>query len=132
MRRFPTHRHLASWAKLCPGLHESAGHRGTGSIGQGHKLLRATLTEAAQAATRSNTYLAAQYKRIARKRGAKKAIIAVAHSILVIAYHIIKDGTTYTDLGPNYFEERDEEKIIQRYTERIERLGKTVTVTDAA
>jgi transposase len=132
MSRFPTHRHLASWAKVCPGLHESAGRRGAGGIGQGHKLLRAALTEAAQAATRSNTYLAAQYKRIARKRGNKKAIVAVAHSILVIAYHIIKDGTTYQDLGPTYFEERDKEKIIRRYTERIERLGKTVTITDAA
>jgi transposase len=131
MSRFPTHRHLASWAKVCPGLHESAGKRGVGGIGQGHKLLRAALTEAAQAATRSNTYLAAQYKRIARRRGNKKAIVAVAHSILVIAYHVIKDGTTYQDLGSNYFDERDKEKIIRRYTERIERLGKTVTITDA-
>lgn len=132
MTRFPTHRHLASWAKVCPGWHESAGRQGHGGIGQGHKLLRAALTEAAQAPARSNTYLAAQYKRIARKRGARKAIIAVAHSILVIAYHLIKDGTTYTDLGPNYFDERDKEKAIRRYTERIERLGKTVTITDAA
>lgn len=132
MTRFPTHRHLASWAKVCPGLHESAGRQGHGGIGQGHKLLRAALTEAAQASARSNTYLAAQYKRIARKRGARKAIIAVAHSILVIAYHLIKDGTTYTDLGPDYFDERDKEKAIRRYAERIERLGKTVTITDAA
>lgn len=132
MSRFPTHRHLASWAKVCPGLQESAGRRGHGGIGQGHKLLRAALTEAAQAATRSNSYLAAQYKRIARKRGNKKAIIAVAHSILVIAYHIIKEGTTYQDLGPTYFEQRDKEKLIRRYAERIERLGKTVTITDAA
>ncbi len=132
MTRFPSHRHLASWAKLCPSLHESAGHRGNGGIGPGHKLLRAALTEAAQAASRSNSYLAAQYKRIARKRGTRKAIIAVAHSILTIAYHIIKDNTTYTDLGANYFDERDKEKIIRRATQRIERLGKTVTVTDAA
>jgi len=132
MTRFATHRHLASWAKVCPGLHESAGRQGKGGIGQGHKVLRAALTEAAQAASRSHTYLAAQYKRIARKRGAKKAVIAVAHSILVIAYHIIKDGTTYHDLGANYFDERDKEKVIRRYTERIERLGKTVTITDAA
>jgi transposase len=132
MTRFPTHRHLASWAKVCPGLQESAGRKGHGSIGQGHKLLRSALTEAAQASARSNTYLAAQYKRIARKRGARKAIIAVAHSILVIAYHIIKDGTTYQDLGSNYFDERDKEKAIRRYAERIERLGKSVTITDAA
>ncbi|MBV9279654.1 MAG: IS110 family transposase [Chloroflexi bacterium] len=129
--RFPTHRHLAGWAKLCPGLHESAGRQGHGGIGQGHKLLRAALTEAARAAARSRTYLAAQYKRIARRRGARKAIVAVAHSILVVVYHVIKDGTTYRDLGANYFDERDKEKVIRRYAERIERLGKTVTIADA-
>jgi transposase len=128
MGRFPTHRHLASWAKLCPGLHESGGRKAPAGIGPGHKLLRATLTEAA----RSQTYLGAQYRRIARRRGGKRAAIAVAHSILVLCYHIIKDGTTYEDLGPNYFDERDKEKVIRRCTQRIEQLGKHVTVTDAA
>jgi transposase len=132
MGRFPTHRHLASWAKLCPGLHESGGRKAPAGIGPGHKLLRATLTEAARSLARSQTYLGAQYRRIARRRGGKRAAIAVAHSILVICYHIIKDGTTYEDLGPNYFDERDKEKVIRRCTQRIEQLGKRVTVTDAA
>jgi transposase len=132
MGRFPTHRHLASWAKLCPGLHESGGRKAPAGIGPGHKLLRATLTEAARSLARSQTYLGAQYRRIARRRGGKRAAIAVAHSILVICYHIIKDGTTYEDLGPNYFDERDKEKVIRRCTQRIEQLGKHVTVTDAA
>ena len=132
MSRFPSHRHLASWAKVCPGMHESAGRRRHAGIGPGHKLLRAALTEAAQASTRSTSYLAAQYKRIAAKRGAKKAIIAVAHSILVIAYYIIRDGTTYTDLGYTYFEDRDKDALIRHYTTRLERLGKKVTITDAA
>ena len=132
MSRFPSHRHLASWAKLCPGLHESAGRRGATSIGPGHKLLRSTLTESAQAVGRSQTYLGAQYRRIAQRRGARRAAIAVAHSILTIAYYIIRDGTTYTELGPNYFDERDKDQIIRRCTKRIEQLGKTVTLTDAA
>jgi transposase len=132
MSRFATHRHLASWAKLCPGLHESGGRKTATGIGPGHKLLRAALTEAAQSLARSQTYLGTQFRRIAQRRGRKRAAIAVAHSILVIAYHIIKDGTTYQDLGPNYFDERDKDKVIRRCTKRIEQLGMHVTVTDAA
>jgi transposase len=132
MSRFPTHRHLVSWAKLCPGLHESGGRRGPAGIGPGHKLLRASLTEAARSLARSQTYLGAQYRRIAQRRGGKRAAIAVAHSILVIVYYIIRDETTYQELGPNYFDERDKEKVIRRSIRRIEQLGKTVTVTDAA
>jgi transposase len=132
MARFPTHRHLASWAKLCPGLHESGGRRSPTGIGPGHTLLRTALTEAARSLARSQTYLGAQYRRIALRRGGKRAAIAVAHTILIISYHLIRDGTTYQDLGPNYFDERDKEKVIRRCTQRIEHLGKTVTVTDAA
>ena len=132
MRRFPTHRHLASWAKLCPGLHESGGRKAPTGIGPGHKLLRATLTEAARSLARSQTYLGAQYRRIAHRRGGKRAAIAVAHSILIISYYLIRDDTTYHDLGPNYFDERDKEKVIRRCAQRIEHLGKKVTITDAA
>jgi transposase len=132
MTRFRTHRHLASWAKLCPGLHESGGRKAPAGIGPGHKLLRATLTQTAHSLARSQTYLGAQYRRIAHRRGGKRAAIAVAHSILIICYYIIRDGTTYDDLGPNYFDERDKEKVIRRCTKRIEQLGKQVTITDAA
>lgn len=99
MSRFPSAHHLASWAKLCPGTKESGGKQLPASIGWGNPYLRVTLTEAAWAATRTKTYLAAQYRRLAARRGGKRALIAVAHSILIIAYHILKDGTVYQDLG---------------------------------
>ena len=129
MGRFPTHRHLASWAGVCPG---NRGRKAPTGIGPGHKLLRATLTEAGRSLARSQTHLGAQYRRIAHRRGGKRAAIAVAHSTLIIAYSLIRDGTTYQDLGPNYFDERDKDKVIRRCTKRIEQLGKHVTVTDAA
>ena len=132
MSRFPTHRHLASWAKLCPGLHESGGRHTNAPSGPGHKLLRSTLTEAARSLPRSQTYLGAQFRRIAQRRGGKVAAIAVAHSILIICYYIIRDRTTYHDLGPNYFDVRDKERVIRRCAKRIEQLGKHVTITDAA
>lgn len=132
MSRFPTHRHLASWAKLCPGLHESGGRQTNARSGPGHKLLRATLTEAARSLSRSQSYLGAQFRRIALRRGGKRAALAVAHSILVICYYVIRDGTTYQELGANYFDERDKERVIRRCAKRIEQLGKHVTVTDAA
>ncbi|MDP2954769.1 MAG: IS110 family transposase, partial [Chloroflexota bacterium] len=95
MGRFPTDAHLASWAKLCPGNNESAGKRKSGSIGGGNPWLRSALVEAAWAAARThNTYLSAQYHRLAARRGAKRAIVAVAHSILVIIYNLLKDKTT--------------------------------------
>lgn len=132
MSRFPSHRHLASWAKLCPGSNQSGGKRLPASIGKGNPYLRVTLIEAAWAATRTKSYLAAQYRRLAAKRGKKRALIAVAHSILVIAYHILKDGTVYQDLGQNYFDERDKEAVIRREVRRLEKLGCKVTLERAA
>jgi len=132
MSRFPTHRHLASWVKLCPGLHESGGRKGRAGVGASHQLLRAVLTEAARSLARSQTYLGAQYRRIKLRRGGNRAAIAVAHSMLVIAYYIIRDGTTYKELGTNYFDERDKEMVIRRCTKRLEQLGKHVTLTDVA
>lgn len=132
MSRFPSARHLASWAKLCPGSKQSGGTRLPASIGKGNPYLRVTLTEAAWAATRTKTYLAAQYRRLAARRGGKRAIIAVAHTILAIAYHILKDGTEYADLGQNYFDERDKEAVIRREVRRLEKLGCKVTVEPAA
>jgi transposase len=134
MARFPTHRHLASWAKLCPGTNESAGKRGSASTGKGNPYLREALMEAAWAAGRTkNTYLAAQFHRLKTRRGAKRAVVAVAHSILVIAYHILKeDGTVYTDLGPNYFDQRSKEATTKRTVKRLERLGYKVTLEPVA
>ncbi len=131
--RFPTGSHLASWARVCPSNDESAGKRRSSHIGPGNPWLRATLVEAAWAATHAkHTYLAAQYRRLAARRGAKRALVAVAHTILIIAYRIIRDGTTYEDLGSNYFDERDRRATLRRSVQRLERLGYKVTVEEAA
>lgn len=133
MSRFPTHRHLASWAKLCPGLKESAGKRSPVGTGKGNPYLRSALIEAAKAAGRTkNTYLASQYRRLAARRGKNRAAVAVAHTILVIVYHMLKEGTSYDDLGAQYFDERDKAQVIRRAVARIEALGKHVTLQDAA
>lgn len=107
MSRFPSDRHAASWAALCPGNNESAGKRCTGKTRKGNPHLRAALIEAANAAIRSkNTYLRAQYEQVKRRRGHKKAIVAVAHSILIAAYHILKANVPYKGLGGDHFARR--------------------------
>jgi transposase len=133
MSRFPTAGHLASWAGLCPGQNESAGKRMSGRTRKGNASVRESLTESARAAGRTRrTYLSAQYHRIAARRGAKRAAVAVAHTILVIAYHLLRDGGTYEDLGPNYFDERDKSATVKRSVARIERLGYNVLLTPKA
>jgi hypothetical protein len=105
MSRFPTAAHAASWTGVCPGNHESAGKRKSGNSRKGNRWLRATLIECARGAVRArHSYLAAQHHRIARRRGDKKAIAAVAHSILVAAWHILRDGVRYRELGPDHFD----------------------------
>jgi transposase len=132
MTRFPTAGHLASWARVCPGNHESGGKRKGGSAGQGNRWLRAALVEAAWAASHTkNNYLASQYHRLAARRGGKRAALAVAHSILVIIYHLLQRGTTYEDLGGNYFDERNKQVAIHRSVRRIEQLGYRVTLEAA-
>ncbi len=105
MGRFPSARHLASWTGLCPGQHQSAGKSHSGRTRKGSPWLRSALVEAARAAARSRTYLGAQYHRIAARRGANRAAVAVAHSILTIVYHILARGQIYVDLGDNYFDQ---------------------------
>ncbi len=132
MSRFPSAGHLASWAHLCPGLHESGGKRTSARIGQGNTHLRTILVEAAWAASHTrNSYLAAQYHRLAARKGPKRALMAVAHSILVITYHVLKDGTEYQDLGANYFDERSKEATVRRAVQRLERLGVKVSIQAA-
>jgi transposase len=130
MSRFASDRHAASWAAMCPGNDESAGKRRSGRIRKGNPYLRAVLIESANAAARTkNTYLRAQYQQIKRRRGHKKAIAAVAHSILIASYHILKDDVPYQDLGGDYFTRRaDPQRITKRLVAQLERLGHTVTL----
>lgn len=132
MSRFPTADHLASWAKVCPGNRESGGKRKPSSMGHGNRWLRATLVEAAWAAAHTqNTYLAVHYQRIAARRGGKRAALVVAHTILIICYHLLQGSTNYQDLGSNYFDERQRHQTLRRALARIERLGYTVSLEAA-
>jgi len=129
LSRFASAGHLASWGGLCPGQDESAGKRRSSQTRPGHPWLRTYLVEAAQAAGRTKaTYLGAQYRRLAARRGKRQAAVAVAQSILVIAYHLLTEETAYQDLGGQYFDERDRQRVERRLVERLERLGYKVTL----
>ena len=129
MERFASAGHLASWVAVCPGHDESAGKSRSGRTRRGSPWLRSALVQAAKAAGRTHTYLGAQYRRIAARRGANRAAVAVAHSIIVIAYYMLKRGEDYRDLGGNYFDERQEDQVRKRLTRRLEALGFTVSLT---
>ena len=129
MSRFPTHRHLASWAGLCPGNNESAGKRKSGKIRKGDRWLKRGLTESSWAVGRThNTYLSALYHRMARRRGKKKAVVAVAHTMLVIIYHMLKHQLPYHELGADYFDRLNVTYIKNHFTKRLEGLGYKVTL----
>lgn len=134
MSRFPTAGHLASWAGMCPGNNESAGKHRSGRTRHGSKWLRIALVEAGQAAGRSkDTYLAAHYARIRGRRGPGRAAVAVGHSILVIAWHLLSTGETYTDLGGDYFDKRRTSAAYQkRLVAQLEAMGHRVTLEPAA
>ena len=133
MTVFPTARHLASWAGACPGNDQSAGKRRSGRTRKGSRWLGIALTEAALASTRTkDTYLAAQYRRLRARRGHKRALGAVKHSILVAAWHMLSTGELYREPGGDYFERRrDPQREINRLIARLERLGANVTVGPA-
>src|SRR3989441_10379038 len=133
MSQFSDAQHLASWAGLCPGSHESAGKRKSGKIRKGSLWLRRCLCQGAWAvSTKKNNYLSALYRRLAARRGTKRATIAVAHKLLVIAYYILRDGTCYCDLGPDYFDRLNPEGLRRRLTKRLEGLGFKVSLEPLA
>lgn len=130
MSRFPSADHLASWAGLAPGNNQSAGKRRSGKTRKGSPWLRVALVEAAQAAGRTKqSYLGAQYRRLVGRKGKKRAAVAVAHSILVIAYHVLTDREPYRDLGVDYFDRRNREALERSLVRRLEALGNTVSLT---
>lgn len=133
MQQFPSAAQLASWAGVCPGNNESGGKRKSGKTRKGSVWLRRALCEAAWAASRTkNTYLSAQYRRIAAKRGQKRASLAVAHTILVIAYHLLKNKVRYHELGGDYFDRIGTAGLKRYYLKRLQQLGVSVTESPAA
>jgi len=131
MSRFPTPGHLCSWAGMTPGHDESAGKKKSSKTRKGNKKLRSALTEAAKAASRKkNTYLSAQYHRIAARRGKNKAAVAVGHTILYLIHILLTRKQEYVDLGFNYFDERKKEIVIKNSVKRLESLGLVVTVQE--
>jgi transposase len=132
MGRFPSAHHLASWAGMCPGNHESAGQRKRGKTRKGSRWLRQVLMEAAPGAAHTrHTYLAALYRRLQARRGTKKALVAVGHAMLVIIDHILSRQEAYQDLGANDVDERDRQAVQRRLVHRLEQLGYQVTVQSA-
>jgi transposase len=124
MSRFPSAAHLASWAGLCPGNNESAGKRKSGKTRKGDGWVREALVVAAHSASRKrDCYPNAQYHRLAARRGSKKAIVAVAHSLIVAIYYILKTGKPYQDLGYTYFDQRNQDALVRRLARRLAPLG---------
>jgi transposase len=133
MTRFPSASQLCSWGGLCPGLNESAGKRRTGKTRQANRYLRGALIQSALGATHANgTALQARYHRVKRHRGHKKAVVAVGHQILEIAYYVMRDGVTYDELGADYFERRHTDRAVRRHVRHLEALGFHVTIEKAA
>lgn len=130
---FPSAAHLASWAGMCPGNDQSAGKRRSGRTPPGNRWLRTALVQAAWAASHAkNTYLAAQYRRLAPRRGKKRALVAVGHSILVIVFHLLSRQTTYRELGADFFDRLDPQRITRYHVHRLEDLGYTVNLQPKA
>jgi len=133
MRQFPTARHLASWAGLCPGTHESAGKRRPVRTRKGNRWLRAALIEAALATINvRDSALAARYRRLVRHCGHKKAIVAVAHKMLTTAYVLLADGRTYQEPGAGYYDAQRKDRVIRRALQTLERHGFRVSLEPAA
>ncbi len=129
LKPFPSDAHVSAWSGMSPGSDESAGKRRSGRTTKGNRWLRAALVQAAWAASHTkDTYLAAQYRRLVGRRGKKRALVAVGHSILVILYHLLKDGTPYSELGGNFFDRLQPERLTRYHVRRLEQLGHKVVL----
>lgn len=130
MRQFPSAAHLASWAGVCPGNKQSGGKRLSGSATKGNRWLRGVLGEVTWASIRArDTYFGAQFRRLVRRCGTYKAALAVAHSLLVVIYHVLREQRPYRELGADYFDRLDLQRIERHHVQRLEQLGYTVTLT---
>jgi transposase len=130
MSRFPSAHHLASWAGVSPGNKQSGGKRMPAGANPGNRWLRGMLGEIVWAISRTkNNYLSAQFHRLTRRRGKYKAVVAVAHSVMVIVYHLLSRNEPYTDLGADYFERLDRERMERHYVRRLEQLGYQVALS---
>lgn len=124
MSRFPTAAHISSWTGICPGNNESAGKRRNGRTRKGNKILKSTLVECAQSAIRKkDSFLYAQYQRISMRKGKKRAIVAVAHTMLIAIYHMINENKEYQDLGADFYNKFNKEKKANAYIKKIKELG---------
>jgi transposase len=129
MEQFPSADHLASWAGMCPGNNESAGKRRSGRVTKGNRWLKRILVQAAWATSHTKgTYLAAQFRRLAKRRGCRRALVAVGHTLLVIIYHVLKRGTTYAELGADFLERLEPARLTRQLVKRLEALGHKVTL----
>jgi len=132
MSVFPSHKHLCSWAGVCPGNNQSGGKRKSGKTRKGNKWLKAILVQCAHAAGRSSkTYLSAQFRRFAARKGKQRAAVGVGHSILEAAFFIVRDDLTYQELGPEYFDKINKDHIIRSYKKRLEALGLVAQISEA-
>ena len=125
MNRFPTDKHFSSWAGLAPGNNESAKKRRRCRVVKGNQMLRTTLIQCAKSAKRCKSYFRAQYQRLVVRRGANRATVAVAHSMLIAIYHILKEGKTFIDLGEEFYTKFNREKKIAHHLKQLEKLGWT-------
>lgn len=133
MTRFDTAGHLCSWGAMCPGHNESAGKRRSGKTRKGNRYLRATLIQAGLSATRAKgSFLYAKYHRVKRQGGHKKAVVAVGHQILEVAYYVMRDGVTYHELGADFFTQRTKDRAVRRHVKQLEALGYHVSIDKAA
>ena len=132
-RAFPSAKHLASWAGVCPGNRQSGGRRLSGHTPHGNVWLRSVLGEIAWAANRKRgTSFGARFRRVARRQGTPKAVVALMHNLLVVLYAVLSDRAPYQELGPDYFARQDPQRIARLHVQQLARLGYRVALTPAA